>query len=99
MALLGAARFASRYADRAAFRWLAYLPVGLFVAVALVSGVAAVESLAEGAFSVAHLAVLAIAAYAYERSDSPAVPALAYLSLSLSNYAVVVAVETGVRPS
>ncbi|WP_423751056.1 hypothetical protein [Salinirarus marinus] len=97
--LLGVAQFVSGYVDRRRLRYLAYVPVVLFVAVVLVSSVAETESLADGVFTLTQLAVLAIAADAYERSDSLAVPALAYLSLSVSNYAVIVAFELGVRPA
>lgn len=83
--------------DREELRHLVYAPVVLFAAVVVVSAAAEIDSVAEGTFAISHLAVLGIAAFTYERSDSLVVPALAYLSVSLANYAVVL-LEAGIRP-
>lgn len=85
-------------ADRTAdprLRVLAGLPAAAFVAVALASAVLETDSLAAALFGLAHLAVLAAAAATYERTDSLVVPAVAYLSLTLSTTAVVLVFETG----
>lgn len=93
--LLGLGAYASEYGDRERPRRLAYLPVLLFVAVVVGSGIVGLGSLAEGLFALTHLAVLGIAAYTYERSGSLLVPALAYLDHSLATSAVVL-LESGV---
>ncbi|WP_338729563.1 hypothetical protein [Haladaptatus sp. DJG-WS-42] len=91
---LGIALYATARTQRASIRYLAYLPLVLLAVVILVPGINATDSVAEGLFTLTHLAVFAIAAYTYERSDSLLPPAVAYLSLSLANYAVVLGFET-----
>ena len=78
-------------------RSLFLVPVLLFGAVVALSGVAAVESIAGGLFALTHLVVLGLAAYAYERTDSLAVPAVAYASLLLANRLVVYLFEAGLQ--
>lgn len=95
---LTALRYAADAADRPRVRSLATLTATLFAAALLLPGVAGVESLAAGLFAFAHLAVLGVAAYTYERTGSLFVPALAYLSVSLANAAVVLVVEAGGTP-
>lgn len=92
---VGVALYATERADRRWVLYLSYLPAGLFVAATLVSAVAAVETVAGVLFAGTQLAVLGLAAVTYRRTGSLAVPALAYLSLSLTHSAVVFAVETG----
>ncbi|WP_128475828.1 hypothetical protein [Halorussus pelagicus] len=85
-------------ADRAKRRWVRYLaavPALALVGVTLFSALAAVGSLAGALFAGTQIAVLALAAVTYERTDSLVVPALAYLSLSLAHSAAVFAAETG----
>lgn len=91
------AAYAARRIDRRWLRTLGYLPAVLFVALVGLSAVAAVDSVAAGAFALTHLGVLGFAAYAYDRTDSLAVPAVAYLSLSLANEVVVFAFEAGMQ--
>ena len=104
--LAGAALFALLFGgglyarDRVAddrLRALFLAPVGLFGAVVVLSGIAAVESVASGLFALTHLAVLGLAAYAYERTGSLAVPAVAYASLLLANRLVVYLFEPGMQ--
>ncbi|MUV58874.1 hypothetical protein [Halogeometricum sp. CBA1124] len=97
VALLALTVLASERIAREDLRPLASVPVALFVALAVGSGLTEIDSLAGGLFAVTHLAVLGVAAYGYDRSDSLLVPAFAYLCLSLSNAAVVVA-EGGSAP-
>ena len=93
--LLAVGRIASESGTGDRVRSLAYLPVVSFVALVVVSGVAEVDSLAGGLFALTHLAVLGVAAVAYERTGSLLPPAAAYLSLSLANAGVVLVVEGG----
>jgi hypothetical protein len=83
--------------DRLPKPHLAYAPAAAFVVLALLSGVAGTETLAGGLFALAGFATLAVAADAYERTDSLLAPALAYASLLLSNRAIVLALEAGVK--
>lgn len=96
--VFGAAVLATERIDRSRRRRLAWLPVALFVAFVVGSGVAELDSLAGGLFAVAHLGTLGVAAYTYERGDSLLLPALAYLSLSLATTAVVLGLEAGGAP-
>lgn len=84
-------------AGRDWLRYLLYLPVVLFVALVVVTGIAGTESVADALFTGTHLAVLAVAAATYERSRSLLVPAVAYLSLSLSTTAVLL-LDAGLLP-
>ncbi|MFB6255642.1 MAG: hypothetical protein ABEH58_02775 [Haloplanus sp.] len=92
--LLGVAAFADARTDRTSLRYAAIAPVPAFAVLVVLSGVAGVDTLAGGLFTLAHLATLAVAAAAYERTDSLPVPAVAYASLLLANQVVVV-LETG----
>ncbi|WP_049936032.1 hypothetical protein [Haloplanus natans] len=92
--LLGAAAFAGRRANRNSQRYAAVAPALAFV---VLSGVAGVDTLAGGLFALAQLATLAVAAAAYDRTDSLLVPAVAYASLLLANRTVVVVFEAGLR--
>ena len=97
LALLAVGLAASdRVADRR-LRRLTYLPALAFVAVVLASSLAEISTPAGGLFALTHLAVLGVAAAAYDRSGSLFVPTVAYLCLSLSNAAVVV-FEGGAAP-
>jgi hypothetical protein len=96
--VLAVLRYAADAADGDRVRSLAAVTASLFATVLLFAGVAGVESLAGGLFALTHLGVLGVAAYAYERTGSLLVPALAYLSVSLSNAAVVLVVEAGGAP-
>ena len=78
-------------------RYLAYAPVLLVTAVIVLSGIAEIESVAGGLFVATHVAVLGIAAYAYERTSSVLVPALVYTSLLLANTTVVFVLEAGMQ--
>ncbi|QLD89068.1 hypothetical protein HWV07_08510 [Natronomonas salina] len=78
-------------------RILAATPVALFVAVVVLSGIAEIESVAGGLFVLLHFAVLGIAAYGYERSDSLLVPAVTYTSLLLANSLIVYFFEAGMQ--
>lgn len=95
--LLGVALFASARTDRDRVRWLVAVPVVAFVALVVLSGVAGVDSVAGGLFALSQLAALGVAAYAYDRTDSLLVPALAYASYLLATQAVVVVFEAGMR--
>lgn len=86
--------------ERARRGWvsvLAILPAVLLVGITAVSAIAAVESVAGALFGLAQVAVLGLAAYAYERTDTLVVPALAYASFYLAGNAVVFVFEAGVH--
>lgn len=90
--------FALAVSGRTARRWgrlLGYVPLPGFVLLVVGSELAAVGSVAGGLFVLVHVAVIGVAAAAYERTESLFVPALAYLSLLLSNDAVVFFLEAG----
>lgn len=94
---VGVATYATETVRRQRLRLLASLPAILLVGVTVVSGVAAVESVAGGLFAVAQVAVIGLAAYAYERTDTLLLPALAYLSFYLTGSAIVFIFEAGVQ--
>lgn len=97
--LLGVAPHAAERVTRERLRYLAYLPAFLFLALVAGSALAEVGSVAAGLFTLTRLTALGVAAYTYERSRSLLVPAIAYLSLSIADYAVVILLETeGVLP-
>lgn len=73
------------------------VPAALFAALVVLSGVAAVGSVAGGLFALTHLAVLGLAAATYERTGSVAVPAVAYATLLLANRLVVFLFEAGLQ--
>jgi hypothetical protein len=102
--ILGAALFAVAVgvgvyaADRADRRWVRYLaavPAAALAATVLGSALAAVETVPGVLLAGTQLAVLGLAAAVYERTDSLAVPALAYLSFLLAHDVAVLAVEVG----
>jgi len=95
--LLGVALFANARVGRDWMRWLAAAPAVAFAALVVLSGVAGVDSVAGGLFAVTQFATLGVAAYAYDRTDSLLVPALAYASYLLTTRAVVVGFEAGMR--
>lgn len=95
--LLGVAVFAADRFESDRTRMLAGLPLLLVFALIVFSVIAEIGSIAGGLFVVTHLIVLAIAAYTYDRTDSLAVPALAYTSLMLANRFVVVVFEAGMQ--
>jgi hypothetical protein len=95
--LLGGGLYARDRVDGDRLRLLSLLPVLLFAALVVLSGVAAIQSVAGGLFALTHLAVLGLAAATYERTGSLAVPAVAYASLSLVNRLVVYVFEAGVQ--
>jgi hypothetical protein len=88
--------YAADRSDRSWVRYLATVPAVAIVTAVVVSGIAAVGSVAGALSASAQLVVLALAAVTYQRTDSLAVPALAYLSLSIAHDAAVFAAETGV---
>ncbi len=92
VAVVGHERF-----DGDGLRYLAYVPAGVVAALVVFSVVAEIGSLAGALFVTTQLAVFAVAAYTYDRTDSLLVPALAYLSLILANRLVVVGLEAGMR--
>lgn len=76
---------------------VAYGPAFVFVAFVVVSGVAAVDSIAGGLFILTHLAVLGVAAYSYDRTGSVLPPAVAYTTLELANSGVIYFFEAGMQ--
>jgi len=94
--LLGVA-VASERVDRRWLRYAALAPALAFVALAVLSGVAGVTTIAGGLFALTQFATLGVAAYAFDRTGSLLVPALAYVSFLLADRAVVVALEMGLR--
>ena len=94
---LAVALYASDRIDHDRLRYLGYVPVLVFGAIVVLSGVVAIESVAGGLYAATQLAVLGVAAYAYDRSGSILVPTLAYAGLLLANRIVVVVFEAGIR--
>lgn len=94
---LGIGVLAVEYVSSERLRYLAYAPVLLVIVVIGLSGIAEIESIAGGLFVATHLAVVGIAAYTYERTNSLLAPVLAYTSLSLANTTVVFLYEAGVQ--
>lgn len=78
-------------------RPLVYVPLLLFGALVVLTGVAAIDSVAGGLFVLTHLAVVALAADTFRRTGSLLPPAAAYTALFVANRAVVVLVEAGMR--
>lgn len=76
---------------------LAYVPLLLFGALVVLTGVAAIGSVAGGLFVLTHLAVVALAADTFRRTGSLLPPAVAYTTLFVANRAVVVLFEAGMR--
>ena len=76
---------------------VAYGPAALFAGFVVVSGVAAVDSIAGGLFVATHLAALAVAAYSYDRTGSVLAPAVAYTTLELANTGVIYLFEAGLQ--
>jgi hypothetical protein len=86
--------------ERAGRDWLRYLgaaPAIGFVTLVGLAAVADVDTLAGGLFALAHLVTFAVAAFAYDRTDSLLGPAVAYASLLLADRVVVVVFEAGMR--
>jgi hypothetical protein len=94
---IGVASYATEEVRRQWLLVLAYLPAILLVGVAVVSGVAGVESVAGALFAFTQVAVLGLAAYAYERTDSLLVPALAYASFSVTGSVIFFVFEAGIH--
>jgi hypothetical protein len=63
----------------------------------MVTVVLEIGAMAAARFVGTHLAVVALAAYTYDRTGSLLVRAVAYLTLMVANRAVVVAVEAGMQ--
>lgn len=78
-------------------RLLASLPMLVVLAVIVFSVITEIGSIAGALFVATHLTVLGLAAYTYERTDSLAVPALAYTSLLVANRFIVVVFEAGMQ--
>lgn len=66
-----------------------------FLVVVVASTALETDSVAGGLYTLTHLATLAVAAYAYERSGSLLLPALSYLTVVLGGHAVVLVAEVG----
>jgi hypothetical protein len=94
---IGVASYATEEVRRQWLLVLAYLPAILLVGVAVVSGVAGVKSVAGALFAFTQVAVLGLAAYAYERTDSLLVPALAYASFSVTGSVIFFVFEAGIH--
>ncbi|WP_254838798.1 hypothetical protein [Natronomonas marina] len=94
---LGVAVYGHERLERDRFRYLAYVPTAVVAALVVFSVVAEIGSVAGGLFVVTQLAVFAVAAYTYDRTESLLVPAAAYLSLLVANRLVVVGLEAGMQ--
>ena len=94
---LGVAVYGREQVAYNGLRYLTYVPAVVVAGVIVVLSVTEVGSIAGGLFAATHLAVLGIAAYTYNRTDSLVVPALAYGCLSASNTLVVYLFETGMQ--
>lgn len=96
IAVVGVVLWETEHVTSQRLRYLAALPVALFVVLVLVSGLLGIESIAEGCFILTHFVILGIAAYTYERSNSVLVPALSYLSFALASLTIIIGLEAGV---
>lgn len=94
VATYGSARF-----ERPWVRYLSLVPVALLVGGTVVSGVAAVETVPAVLFVGVKVAVLGVAAYAYERTASLLSPALTYAAFLAASEAVVFFLEAGGQPA
>jgi len=94
---LGVAVYANERVDRSWLRYLGVAPVLLVTAIIILSGIAEIETIAGGLYAATQLAVLAVAAYTYDETESLSVPALAYASLLLANRTVVFVFEAGMQ--
>lgn len=92
LAQYGSARF-----ERPRVRYLALVPAALLVGLTVVTGIAGVETVPAALFLGVKVAVLGVAAYAYERTGSLLAPALTYASFLATSEAVVYLFEAGVQ--
>lgn len=92
---VGVALYATEYVERDWVRYLAYVPVAALALLTVLSGMAAIESVAAGLYATTTLAVLGLAAYTYARTDSLLTPALAYVSLFVATDTVLFVLATG----
>lgn len=95
--LVAGALFVAERTDDGRVRTLAALPAVALVALIALSAVVEITTVAGAVFGVSQLAVLAVAAYAYARTDSLLAPALAYASFIIASKAVVVFFEAGLQ--
>lgn len=95
--LVAGALFVAERTDDDRVRTLAALPAAAVIAVVALSAVVEITSVAGAVFGCSQLVVLAIAAYAYTRTDSLLAPALAYASFQIASKAVVVGFEAGMQ--
>ena len=96
--LLGWGRYASSRLPTDRRRLFAYLPLAVFVVGTVLSGIAEIGSVAEGLLDALHLTTFGIAAYSYDRTDSLVPPAIAYTSLALVNWGIVLVFEAQMLP-
>lgn len=94
---LGVAVSANDRTDSRWLRCLGFVPVLLVTAIIILSGIAEIETIAGGLYAATQLAVLGIAAYTYNETESLLIPALAYASLLLANRSVVFVFEAGMQ--
>lgn len=94
---LGVAVYANERVDRSWLRYLGVAPVLLVTAISILSSVAEIATMAGGLYAATQLAVLGVAAYTYDETESLFVPALAYASLLLANRTVVFVFEAGMQ--
>lgn len=83
--------------ERSGLRYLALVPAALLVALTVVTGIAGVETVPAALFLGVKVAVLGVAAYAYDRTGSLLTPALTYASFLATSEAVVYLFEAGVQ--
>lgn len=94
---LGVAVYANEGVDRNWLQYLGFAPVLLVAAIIILSGVVEIETIAGGLYAATQLAVLGVAAYTYNETESLFAPALAYTSLLLANRTVVFVFEAGMQ--
>jgi len=95
--LVAGALFVAERTDDDRVRVLAALPALALVALIALSVVVELTSVAGAVFGISQLAVLAVAAYAYARTDSLLAPAIAYASFRVASRAIVVFLEAGLQ--
>lgn len=91
------AQYGTERFEQSLFRYLALLPAALLVGLTVVTGIAAVETVPAVLFLGVKVAVLGVAAYAYDRTGSLLAPALTYAGFLATSEAVVYLFEAGVQ--
>lgn len=91
------AQYGTERFEQSLFRYLALVPAALLVVLTVVTGIAGVGTVPAVLFLGVKVAVLGVAAYAYDRTGSLLAPLLTYASFLATSEAVVYVFEAGVQ--